>query len=465
MLGITKSLKAMQAEYEPQTDYGFLGPDSVSWKVWAHPTSYVLGFVRAVTIEHFDPNLAAAVVQSGGVKYRPSTRYGRTLRYFGMQIFGGAEATCKAADVLVKVHSKAIGHDPVTGGEYDANMPSSQLWIHVTAWHSIIKCYEMFGPGRLTPEEEDRYWQECREIAKLQTIDPDTLPTSREQVHRFFEDWRPRLAASEAAQDMIRFILPVDVALPVDMPAWQRLALKPVTDLYRRAVIATYPKYMRDLAGLRQSAAVDAAVVAPMKALNALLNSNLQLRLAMMTWLSPQAVPVAAPAILGIPPKSSKVWGVRGGPGALRLRRPGRGACRLPRQAAGPGLHPGPHAARGRSRGVAEVHRCDGRAPPGEGRLSLFSHLPRAAVAFLRPPSRLLLGMGTGIVLIIVGAIFTFALRTDGSWMNTRVLGLILMLGGLAFIARARVRRRAVVVRDVEDGAEGHHEVIEDRID
>ncbi|MCA1982911.1 hypothetical protein [Nocardioides nematodiphilus] len=77
--------------------------------------------------------------------------------------------------------------------------------------------------------------------------------------------------------------------------------------------------------------------------------------------------------------------------------------------------------------------------------------------------------MGTGIVLIIVGAIFTFALRTDGSWMNTRVLGLILMLGGLAFIARARVRRRAVVVRDVEDGAEGHHvlehEVIEDRID
>ena len=76
--------------------------------------------------------------------------------------------------------------------------------------------------------------------------------------------------------------------------------------------------------------------------------------------------------------------------------------------------------------------------------------------------------MGTGIVLII-GAIFTFALRTDGSWMNTRVLGLILMLGGLAFIARARVRRRAVVVRDVEDDDEGHHvlehEVIEDRVD
>jgi len=310
MLGI-KTKAQLRKEYEPAADYGFLGPDSVSWKVWSHPTTYVLGFVRSVTIEHFDPNLAAAVVQSGGVKYRPSTRYGRTMRYFAMQLFGGAEETCKAADVLVKVHSKAIGHDPVTGGEYDANKPSSQLWIHVTAWHSILKCYEMYGPGRLTPEEEDQYWAECREIAKLQTIDPDTVPTSREEVHAYFEDWRPRLAASEAAQDMINFILPVDIALPVDMPAWQKTALKPVTGLIRKAVIATYPKYMRDMAGLHQSAAVDAAVIAPMKAFHKMLEVDLQLRLAFMNWLAPQAVPVGAPAILGIPPISDKVWDVR----------------------------------------------------------------------------------------------------------------------------------------------------------
>jgi len=310
MLGL-KTRTQLIDHCQPMADYGFLGPDSVSWKVWGHPTSYVLGFVRSVTIEHFDPNLAAAVVQSGGVKYRPATRYGRTLRYFGMQIFGGAEQTCKAADVLVKVHSKAIGNDPVTGGEYDANKPSSQLWIHMTAWHSILKCYEMFGPGKLTEEEELQYWAECREIAKLQTIDPETVPTSRAQVHEYFEEWRPRLAASEAAQDMINFILPVDVALPADMPGWQKTALKPLTELLRKAVIATYPRYMRDLAGLHQSAAVDAAVIPPVKAVHVLLEKNVSLRLAAMEWLAPQAVPVAAPAILGVPPLSDRVWGVR----------------------------------------------------------------------------------------------------------------------------------------------------------
>jgi len=310
MMGF-KTKAQWREEFEPAVDYGFLGPDSVAWKVWSHPTAYVLGFTRAATIEFFDPNLAAAIVQAGGVKYRTANRYDRTLRYFAMQIFGGAEATCKAADVLVKVHAKVIGHDPVTGGEYDANKPSSQLWIQMTGWHSILKCYEMFGPGKLSETEENQYWAECREIAKLTTIDPDTVPTTREEVRAYFEDWRPRLAASESAQDMINYILPVDVALPGSMPAWQKKAIKPFTQTIRKAVIASYPQYMRDLAGLHQSAATDAAAIASMKAFHKLLESNMALRLAFIGPLAPQAVAVAGPAMLGMPPKSDRIWGVR----------------------------------------------------------------------------------------------------------------------------------------------------------
>lgn len=300
MLGI-KTRKQLAAQYEPAADYGFFGPDSVTWKVWGHPTSYILGFARAVTIEHFDPNLAAAVVQSGGVKYRPSTRYGRTMRYFALVAFGASEPTARAADVLVKVHSKAIGHDPVTGGEYDANKPSSQLWIHVTAWHSILLCYEKFGPGRLTDAEEMQFWAECARAAELQTIDPETVPRSREEVRQYFADWRPHLAASEAAQDMIKFILPLDVALPPDLPGWQKRALAPVMWVMSRAVISTYPTYMRQMAGLDQGPLTDAAVRLPTKVLHALFARSMNVRLAMFGMLAPVAVPVAAPALLGIP--------------------------------------------------------------------------------------------------------------------------------------------------------------------
>lgn len=64
--------------------------------------------------------------------------------------------------------------------------------------------------------------------------------------------------------------------------------------------------------------------------------------------------------------------------------------------------------------------------------------------------------MATGIVLFIIGAIFTFAIRSEGSWIDTRVLGVILMLGGVAFVVRSRIRRHDVVEDEVltEDRAD-----------
>ena len=121
-------MDARRDQVVPHEDYGFFGPDSVTWRVWSYPTSLTIGFQRAV------------VVATQAIRYRPRTRYDRTLR-----------------DVLVKVHSKAIGVDSQTGARYDANDPASQLWIHLTAWHSIRYADE-YGPGRLSADDEARYW-------------------------------------------------------------------------------------------------------------------------------------------------------------------------------------------------------------------------------------------------------------------------------------------------------------------
>ena len=58
--------------------------------------------------------------------------------------------------------------------------------------------------------------------------------------------------------------------------------------------------------------------------------------------------------------------------------------------------------------------------------------------------------MAAGIVLIIVGAIFAFAITAESSWLNTDALGLILIVGGALFIWRAQVRKREVVTRETE---------------
>src|SRR5699024_2508620 len=156
---------------------------------------------------HLDPDLTAAVDHSGQVVQRPAVRYDRTVQYFATVLFGDAETVIKSSDVLMKVHARAHGPNPVTGGEYDSNRPSSQLWIHMTAWHSVIYVYEKYGPGKLSRSDENEYWRECAVAAQFQPIEIDDVPRTRGEVQKYFDDWRDRLASSEAAMYNIDFIL------------------------------------------------------------------------------------------------------------------------------------------------------------------------------------------------------------------------------------------------------------------
>ena len=294
---------------EPLEDYGFFGPDSVAWKVWSYPTSFSLGFIRAVTVEELDPHLIAAVVDSGGVYARTRTRYDRTLHYFALVLFGDSRTATRASNVLVKIHAKAVGDDPVSGRRYDANDPDSQLWIHMTAWHSILKCYEMYGPGTLTADEERRYWEDCAVAAELQTIRVEDVPRSREAVNAYFESWRPKVAGSEEAQKMMDFLLDgIGYVLPVP-PRPLRPLHRGLTALHRRAVIATLPRYMRSLAGIHQGPVTDALVLWPTRLMYGALAAMRRIPSALVTFLtliSPSTVPVVAPYFFGITPRDPR---------------------------------------------------------------------------------------------------------------------------------------------------------------
>ena len=293
-------------EVEPHEDYGFFGPGSITWQVWSYPTSLTVGFQRSVVVEELDPHLIAAVDKTQGIYARPRTRYDRTLRYFALVAFGDSRSTAQAADILVKVHSKAIGDDPVTGKRYDANAPHSQLWIHLTAWHSILYAYERYGPGRLSPQEEARYWEECAIAADLQTCDPADVPRSREGIRDYFEEMRPRLAGSEAAQKAMAHLLRADVMLP-PMPLLLRPGAWLVSKTLRAATIATMPRWMRRLGGLRQSRLTDAVVVPVMKVAFWTVDRSTPLKVALLRILSPMTVPVAEPVLRGIPARTPEV--------------------------------------------------------------------------------------------------------------------------------------------------------------
>lgn len=279
---------------EPHEDYGFFGPESVTWKVWRYPTSLTVGFQRAVVIEELDPALVASVDQTRAIFDRARTRYDRTLRYFATIAFGDSRSASTSADVLVKIHSKAIGNEPLSGKRYDANDPDSQLWIHLTAWHSILFAYEKYGPGKLTPAEEARYWEECAVAAELQTCSPDDVPRTRDGVRAYFAHMRPKLAGSEVAQQTMAHLLDARIMLP---PV--RKELRPISWLATRALragtIATMPQWMRRMGGLRQPRAVDALITPVLRVGFRLVHANTRMEMAHLRYLSPMTAPVVEP--------------------------------------------------------------------------------------------------------------------------------------------------------------------------
>jgi uncharacterized protein (DUF2236 family) len=290
---------------ESNEDYGFFGPGSMTWKVWSYPTALTVGFQRSVVVEELDPALIAAVSQTNAIRYRARSRYDRTVRYFAMVTLGDTRSASKAADVLVKVHSKAIGIEPLSGNRYDANDPDSQLWIHLTAWHSILYTYEKYGPGPLSAEDEARYWEECAVAAELQTCDPADVPRTREGIREYFEAMRPRLAGSEEAQLAMDHLLNAEVMLP-PMPRVLRPGAWVVARFLRAATIATMPGWMRRMGGLRQSRIIDALVTPVMRISFRLADLNARVKVRLLGQISPSTVPVVAPILLGIPPTNAE---------------------------------------------------------------------------------------------------------------------------------------------------------------
>ncbi|ALG85082.1 oxygenase MpaB family protein [Gordonia phthalatica] len=246
-------------------DYGFFGPESPTWKVWTAPTA-LIGFQRAVTLEHFDPGLTAAVADLGGIYSDPLGRMDHTLAYFLIVAVGDSQMAVQASEHLTAVHAKSTGIDPITGRRYSANNPASQLWIHVTGWHSVLKCYEMYGPGPLAPEEEDRYWEECAIAAQLQTCKVSDVPRTRDEVRDYFDRVRPTLCVSERARRGMHYLLYT--------PSSRGGRLWLTSRLVAPAAIASLPRWMRELGGFELPIGVSAAYRPMVRAAVASIENN-----------------------------------------------------------------------------------------------------------------------------------------------------------------------------------------------
>ncbi|WP_020666064.1 oxygenase MpaB family protein [Amycolatopsis nigrescens] len=280
-------------EPRPREDHGFFGPDSPTWRVWTHPTA-VLGFQRAIVVETFDPFLTAAVHDQNGVRRDPAGRLRRTFDYFVTVAVGDSRTAIEASEILMKVHARAVGTEPVSGLPYDANDPDSQLWIHVTGWQSNLLMYERYGPGPLSEEDEQRYWQECVIAAELQTCDPAKVPRSRADVRDYYATMRPRLCATDRQRALVEHFLRTPFTR-------ETAKLWAGSRIVAPAVVATIPRWMRRLGGFDQWRLTDAAI-GPMARAATRFFTPIGDRLEILDQFAPSTRRIIEPALRGEKP-------------------------------------------------------------------------------------------------------------------------------------------------------------------
>lgn len=280
-------------------DAGFFGPDSVTWRVWAYPTSTVMGFQRAVGIEELDPFLVAAVDATQRIRDFPAKRYDYTVQYFATVAFGDTRSVVKASQALTRMHARNTGIEPLSGEPFDANNPDSQLWILITAWHSILKVYEMYGPGPLSTADEAQYWAECAIAAEFQTCDPAAVPRTRDEVRAYFEKVRPGLVASPVATETFEYLIN-PISLMPGLPGILRPGAKVINRIVRASIIATLPPWMRQQTGIDQPAWVDRAVAPWIRMAFGFASRVPQLEIQVLKLISPHTIAVVEPVLYGV---------------------------------------------------------------------------------------------------------------------------------------------------------------------
>ncbi|MET0726763.1 MAG: oxygenase MpaB family protein [Acidimicrobiales bacterium] len=235
---------------EPPGDPGLFGPESVTWRVYAHP-SMLVGGISALMFQALHPLTIAGVAEHSDYRHDPFGRLSRTASFVTATTYGSTEVADSMISVVRSVHRHVKGIAP-DGRAYSANDPHLLRWVHVTEVGSFLRAYRRYALPPLSAREQDRFFAEVAVVAdKLGAAD---VPRSRSEVSAYMRSMRPELQAGAQAFEAMRFLRAPIGSDPLTQNA-HRLLTEAATDLL--------PPWARGLYGLQRPPFLDAAATRP----------------------------------------------------------------------------------------------------------------------------------------------------------------------------------------------------------
>lgn len=186
-----------------RADDGYFGPGSVTWRVYADP-AHALGGLAGLLLQALNPYMMRVFYNATNSHDDVAGRSARTDRWLQTITFGDRAHADAAAEVVQRMHARAVWTDPATGRELRADDPDWLAWTHNSLVYGMLRACDAFGLP-LTRAEQDRFVQEQHQAARLAGIeDLDSLPRTAAELDAYVEEQKHWLALSIEAAEVTR---------------------------------------------------------------------------------------------------------------------------------------------------------------------------------------------------------------------------------------------------------------------
>ncbi len=222
----------------PSSDEALFPPGSVIRRVHGDVTSMMVGGIAALLMQMLHPKALGGVWDHSDVAGDQLGRLRRTARFIAVTTYGHRDKALAAIARVKAIHEQVSGTLP-DGTEYRATDPWLLAWVHVAGAINFLDGWRRYAEPRMSLPDQDRYFAESGEIARL--LDADPIPQTRAQAERLIADFRHELRADERTRAFRKLVL--------DAPA-PSMREAPVQALIMNAAVDLMPPFARDMHGL-----------------------------------------------------------------------------------------------------------------------------------------------------------------------------------------------------------------------
>ncbi len=222
---------------QPAGEAAFVGPDSVSWRIFKNPVTLFIGGVTAVILELAEPRVRTGVWDNTSFRTDPVRRLKRTGLAAMVTVYGAQSIAEQLIANVNRMHDRVAGVTP-DGAPYAASDPELLTWVQAMAAFGFMESYSAYA-APLSDDDRNRYYAEGGGAAAL--YGAKDAPRSLNDEQALFAAMTPKLEASDI---IFEFLTIMKKAEAFPQPA--QLAQHSLV----RAAVDIVPNNIRETLGL-----------------------------------------------------------------------------------------------------------------------------------------------------------------------------------------------------------------------